>query len=64
MAPVVTPEITSNIRWISQMNVDVEPAAGRKTTVIGTIGKNNAKMKNPTFFINFYSQVLIQIVLK
>lgn len=39
MAPVVTPEITSNIRWVAQMNVDVEPAAGRKTTVIGTIGK-------------------------
>lgn len=39
MAPLVTPEITSNIQWIAQMNVDVEPTAGRKTTVIGTIGK-------------------------
>lgn len=39
MAPLVTPEITSNIQWISQMNVDVEPTAGRKTTIIGTIGK-------------------------
>ncbi|KAK4517203.1 uncharacterized protein ATC70_000535 [Mucor velutinosus] len=40
MAPIVTPQITSNIQWISQMNVDVEPTAGRKTTVIGTIGPN------------------------
>lgn len=41
MAPIVTPQITSNIQWISQMNVDVEPTAGRKTTVIGTIGKSS-----------------------
>lgn len=39
MAPFITPEITSNIQWVSQMDVDVEPTAGRKTTVIGTIGK-------------------------
>jgi pyruvate kinase len=38
MAPVITPEITSHTQWISQMNVDVEPTAGRKTTIIGTIG--------------------------
>ncbi|KAI7899861.1 pyruvate kinase [Cokeromyces recurvatus] len=37
MAPL-TPEITSNIQWISQMSVDVESTAGRKTSIIGTIG--------------------------
>ncbi|KAI9481509.1 MAG: pyruvate kinase [Benjaminiella poitrasii] len=37
MAPI-TPEITSNIQWISQMSVDVESTAGRKTSIIGTIG--------------------------
>jgi pyruvate kinase len=41
MSPLATPEITSNIQWIAQMNVDVEPTAGRKTTVIGTIGKKS-----------------------
>lgn len=35
----ISPEITSNIQWVAQMNVDVEPTHGRKTTVIGTIGK-------------------------
>ncbi|KAI8375915.1 pyruvate kinase [Radiomyces spectabilis] len=39
MSPIV-PEITSNIQWISQMDVDVEPTAGRKSTIIGTIGPN------------------------
>ncbi|ORZ20622.1 pyruvate kinase [Absidia repens] len=39
MAPVV-PEITSNVQWISQMNVDIEPTAGRKSSIIGTIGPN------------------------
>jgi pyruvate kinase len=39
MAPVLTPEVTSKVQWISQMSVDVEPTAGRKTTIIGTIGK-------------------------
>lgn len=43
MAPVITPEITSNIQWVSQMNVDVEPKHGRKTTIIGTIGKLKKK---------------------
>ncbi|KAG2228180.1 hypothetical protein INT45_009227 [Circinella minor] len=38
MAPVVTPEITSSVHWLSQMNVDVEPTAGRKSSIIGTIG--------------------------
>lgn len=54
MAPVVTPEVTSNIQWVAQMNVDVEPAAGRKTTLIGTIGKKQCKEKYSTgFCFNF-----------
>lgn len=39
MAAPVIPEITSNVQWISQMNVDIEPTAGRKSSIIGTIGK-------------------------
>jgi hypothetical protein len=31
--------ITSNLHWISQMDVDVEPTAGRKSSIICTIGK-------------------------
>ncbi|KAG1150627.1 hypothetical protein G6F37_000677 [Rhizopus arrhizus] len=38
MAPLSKPEITSNIQWVAQMNVDVEPTHGRKTSIIGTIG--------------------------
>ncbi|CAO3613732.1 unnamed protein product [Cunninghamella echinulata] len=36
----LVPEITSNVQWISQMNVDIEPTAGRKTSIVGTIGPN------------------------
>ncbi|KAI9023476.1 pyruvate kinase [Phycomyces nitens] len=36
----VTPEITSKLQWVSQMNVDIEPTAGRKSSIIGTIGPN------------------------
>ncbi|KAI9354165.1 hypothetical protein BD770DRAFT_135033 [Pilaira anomala] len=64
MAPLVTPEITSNIQWIAQMNVDVEPTAGRKTTVIGTIGKvyyMSFKIKKK---IKLLAQVPRQTVLK
>lgn len=39
MAPIITPEVTSNLQWVSQMNVDIEPTAGRKSSIIGTIGK-------------------------
>ncbi|KAF7729938.1 Pyruvate kinase [Apophysomyces ossiformis] len=35
---VFTPEISSNLQWVAQMNVDVEPTAGRKSSIIGTIG--------------------------
>ncbi|CEI98540.1 Putative Pyruvate kinase [Rhizopus microsporus] len=38
MAPLLTPDITSNVQWIAQMNVDVEPTHGRKTSIICTIG--------------------------
>lgn len=34
--------ITSNLHWISQMDVDVEPTAGRKSSIICTIGKSEA----------------------
>ncbi|KAI8091060.1 pyruvate kinase [Gilbertella persicaria] len=38
MSPIINSEATSNIQWIANMNVDVEPTAGRKTSIIGTIG--------------------------
>ncbi|KAI8362687.1 pyruvate kinase [Choanephora cucurbitarum] len=38
MAPILNPEMTSNIQWVANMNVDVECTAGRKTSIIGTIG--------------------------
>lgn len=38
MAPI-TPEITSSMHWLSQMDVNVEPTITRKSTIIGTIGK-------------------------
>lgn len=41
MAPIIPPQTNSNVQWISQMNVDIEPTAGRKTSIIGTIGKDN-----------------------
>lgn len=37
---MATPQTNSNIQWISQMNVDIAPTAGRKTSIIGTIGKS------------------------
>ncbi|KAG0170977.1 Pyruvate kinase [Apophysomyces sp. BC1034] len=37
---VFTPEISSNLQWVAQMNVDIEPTAGRKSSIIGTIGPN------------------------
>ncbi|KAJ8661345.1 pyruvate kinase [Lichtheimia ornata] len=37
MAPI-TPEITSSMHWLSQMDVNVEPTITRKSTIIGTIG--------------------------
>lgn len=41
MAPIITPEVTSSIQWLAQMNVDVELDACRKSTIIGTIGKTS-----------------------
>jgi hypothetical protein len=68
MAPVLTPEVTSNVQWISQMSVDVEPTAGRKTTIIGTIGKllgysHHCIFINTSYLIIFL-KVPIPIVLK
>ncbi|KAI8974489.1 pyruvate kinase [Pilobolus umbonatus] len=37
---VISPEISSDLQWMAQMSVDVEPTAGRKTTIICTIGPN------------------------
>jgi hypothetical protein len=38
--------ITSNLHWISQMDVDVEPTAGRKSSIICTIGLSTVAGKN------------------
>ncbi|KAF7722723.1 Pyruvate kinase [Apophysomyces ossiformis] len=44
--PVLTPEITSNLQWKAQLDVNIEPTAGRKSSIIGTIGPktNNVEM--------------------
>lgn len=36
----LAPPVTSDLQWISQMDVDIETPAARKTTIIGTIGKH------------------------
>ncbi len=38
MAPLSASSMTSNIQWLSGLNVDIEPTHGRKTCIIGTIG--------------------------
>lgn len=35
----LTAQVTSDLEWISHMNVDIETPAARKTTIVGTIGK-------------------------
>ncbi|KAI9322916.1 pyruvate kinase [Dichotomocladium elegans] len=40
MAPLLTPEVTSSVQWLAQMNVDIESPAARKSSIIGTIGPN------------------------
>ncbi|CAO3680605.1 unnamed protein product [Rhizopus stolonifer] len=39
---------TSNIEWVSRMNVDIEPTHGRKTSIIGTIGPNTNNVETIT----------------
>ncbi|KAG1437402.1 hypothetical protein G6F56_013126 [Rhizopus delemar] len=39
---------TSNIEWVSRMNVDIEPTHGRKTSIIGTIGPNTNSVETIT----------------
>lgn len=34
----LTAQVTSDLQWISQMDVDIETPAARKTSIIGTIG--------------------------
>jgi len=36
----INPETASDLQWMSQLRVDVEPTAARKTTIICTIGPN------------------------
>lgn len=36
---ILKAEVASELQWVSQMDVDVETSAARKTTIIGTIGK-------------------------
>ncbi|RCH82379.1 Pyruvate kinase, partial [Rhizopus stolonifer] len=48
MAPIHPVDITSNIQWVSQMNVDVEPTHGRKSSIIGTIGPKTNSVETIT----------------
>jgi hypothetical protein len=40
---ILKAQVTSELEWISQMDVDIETSAARKTTIIGTIGKVKEK---------------------
>jgi pyruvate kinase len=35
----LNPENCTELQWVSQMDVDIQPQAVRKTSIIGTIGK-------------------------
>jgi pyruvate kinase len=40
--------ISSSLQWVSQMNVDVEPQAARKTSIICTIGPKTNNVEKLT----------------
>lgn len=40
--------ISSTLHWVSQMNVDVEPQAARKTSIICTIGPKTNNVEKLT----------------
>ncbi|KAG1047404.1 hypothetical protein G6F43_010146 [Rhizopus delemar] len=48
MAPLSASSMTSNIQWLSRLNVDVEPTHGRKTCIIGTIGPKSNSVETIT----------------
>jgi pyruvate kinase len=49
----LNPENCTELQWVSQMDVDIQPQAVRKTSIIGTIGKMQMSLREKPFFYIF-----------